>query len=150
MKGICILIRIGGSLLGLFVLVSGVADVLGFVPYSDATPPWTARLISALPAILGGVILLAPIKYFLREKPYAVLATAYAILVLAVAVQGGQGVLGYLEGIKHWAILPTSLAFLAIPAANAFVLWYSHQRSVRPPNNSFKGKPLRGSPYFRR
>jgi len=146
MKVTCIIVRFIGCLVGMFVLVSGVADVLGFVPYSYATPPWTSRLVSASPAMLGGIVLLAPIRYFLRGKKYVLLAAGYILLVLAVAVQSVLGISDYLGGTKHWAVVPTGLAFLVIPAANAFVLWYRRQSSVRSPNNSFKGKPLRGSP----
>src|SRR5690606_14699598 len=145
MKAICYFIRLTGYLLGLFVLVSGVADVLGYVPHSYEMPPWTTRLLDALPAMLSGIVLLTPIKYFLRGIKYYALAAAYALVVLAAAILCVQGLTDYLAGTKDPAIVPFSAIVFAIPAANAFVLWYMRRDRTGPPNSSFKPKPLRGS-----
>jgi hypothetical protein len=145
MKIVLILIRLTGYLLGSFALFSGLADVLGFIPHSYETPPWSARLIAALPLMLAGIVLLVPIKYCLRGAMYYALAAAYALVVLAVAILSAQALIGYFSGTKGPAVVPIAMTFLYIPVANAFVLWRMHRDHKRPPNNSFKPNPLRGS-----
>ena len=145
MKALFVLIRLTGYLLGSFALLSGFADVLGFVPHSHETPTWSARLIAALPSMLGGVVLLMPIKHFLCGTRYYVLAGGYTILILAVATLAAQGLIAYFSGAKDPAVVPVAMAFLYIPVANAFVLWRMRRDLKKPPNNSFKPNPLRGS-----
>jgi hypothetical protein len=136
MKAVRVSIRLAAWLLGLFVLVSGVMDVLGLIPYSNEMPPWRSRLLSSLPSMLGGVVLIIPMSRFLCGRRYAFLAVAYCGLVSAAAVMAGLGIYDYVRGTKHWGIIPASLAFLAIPFANALLLWWLHRGAVRTPNNS--------------
>jgi len=145
MKAIFSLIRLTGYLLGSFALFSGLADVLGFIPHSHETPPWTTRLMAALPSMLAGIVLLVPIKYFLRGAMYYALAAAYAFVVLAAAILGAQGLIGYWSGAKDPAVVLVVMVFFCTPAANAFVLWRMRRDHKRPPNNSFKPNPHRGS-----
>ena len=76
MKAICHSIRFLGLLMGLFLLASGIANTLGFVPYSHETPAWSVRLVSSAPSMLVGLVLLLPNRHFLSERKFnaAVLA----------------------------------------------------------------------------
>jgi hypothetical protein len=136
MKAIRVSVRIAAWLLGLFVLLSGVMDVLGLMPYSNEMPPWRSRLVSSLPSMLGGVVLLTPMSWFLYGRRYVLLATAYCALVSSTAVMAALGVYDSAGGTKHWGIIPVSLAFLAIPFSNALLLRRLRRRAVRTPNNS--------------
>lgn len=144
MKVVLGLIRLLGYLLGGFALLSGAADVLGFIPHSYETPPWTARFVAALPSMLAGVVLLVPIRHFLTGPKYCVLAVAYALLVLATAILSLQGLTDYASGAKDPAIVPFALAVFYIPAANAFVLWRLHRDRERQSDNSIKPNPFGG------
>ncbi|MEJ2791746.1 MULTISPECIES: hypothetical protein [unclassified Pseudoxanthomonas] len=145
MKALFVLVRLTGYLLGSFALLSGFADVLGFVPHSYGTPTWSARLIASLPSMLGGIVLLMPIKYFLHGARYYLLAGGYATLILAVAVLAALDLIAYFSGHKDPAVVPVAMAFLYIPVANAFVLWRMRRDLKGSPNNSFKPNPLSGS-----
>lgn len=136
MKAVRVSVRIAAWLLGLFVLISGVMDVLGLIPYSNEMPPWRSRLVSSLPPMLGGVVLLTPMSWFLYGRRYVFLATAYCALVSSTAVMAALGIYDYVGGTKHWGIIPASLALFAISFSNALLLWRLHRRAVRTPDNS--------------
>jgi hypothetical protein len=129
-------VRIAAWLLGLFVLVSGAMDVLGFIPYSDEMPHWRSRLVSSLPSMLSGVVLLLPMSRFLFGRRYLVLAVAYCALASATAVMAALGIYDYAGGTKHWAVIPASLVFFAIPFSNALLLWRLHRAAARAPDNA--------------
>jgi len=57
------------------------------------------------------------------------LSVAYVLLSLATAVLAIGGVIEYLEGSKHWAVLPTGFALLAIACGNGVVLRYARQHA---------------------
>ena len=124
---LCAVIRLCGLLLGLFAVLSGVADVAGFLPYSDATPPWTERLLSNLPMLVGGLILLLPINRFLAQSRFRFLLGAYLLLLLAVLALAAQGVIDYRAGLKHWVVLWPGLIILSVVAGHIFVLWHWRQ-----------------------
>jgi hypothetical protein len=130
---IVVLIRFAACLLGLFALSTGVMDILGLFPHSNEMPPWRSRLVSSLPSMLGGVILLAPMSRFLHGRRYRFLVAGYWALVLATLVMAAQGVYAYTGGTKHWAIIPVSLALFAVPFGNALLLWWLHLRETRLP-----------------
>lgn len=131
-----ILVRLAAWLVGSFVVLSGLMNIMGFIPYSNEMPAWTARLISSLPSMVGGVILLAPMNRFLRGRRYALLAIGYGALVLGAAIMAARGIHAYLGGGRHWAIVPTSLILLSIPLANALLLWRLHWATAAAPNKS--------------
>ena len=145
MKIVFLLIRLTGYLLGSFALFSGAADVLGLIPHSHETPPWSARLMTSMPSMLAGAVLLVPIKYCLRGTKYYFLAAGYTVVVLAAALLSAQALVGYFSSAKDPAIVPTAMVFLYIPVANAFVFWRMRRDYKGPPNKSFKPNPLRGS-----
>ncbi|HEY0683645.1 MAG TPA: hypothetical protein VGD45_15035 [Steroidobacter sp.] len=124
------LVRLAAWLMGSFAVLSGLMDIMGFVPYSNQMPAWTSRLTSSLPVMVGGVILLIPMSRFLLGRRYALLALGYGALVLAAAIMAAQGILVYLGGGRHWAIVPSSLVLLSIPLANALLLWWSHRAAA--------------------
>jgi hypothetical protein len=126
------LVRLVAWLVGLFVLLGGLADIAGLIPHSNEMPPWPVRVISSLPSMVGGVILLTPMSRFLSGRRYALLAVGYAILVLGAAILAAQGIHAYLGGGRHWAVVPASLATFSIPLANALLLWWLHRTGSMP------------------
>jgi uncharacterized membrane protein HdeD (DUF308 family) len=136
MKAFRVSVRIAAWLLGLFVLVSGAMDVLGLIPYSDEMPHWRSRLVSSLPSMLSGVVLLMPMSRFLFGRRYLFLAVAYCALVSATAVMAALGIHDYVGGTKHWGVIPASLVFFAIPFSNALLLWRLHRGAARAPDNA--------------
>ena len=131
MKLLFLLVRGLAWLAGSFLLLTSVADVLGFVPYSDETPPWTQRLLSRLPVIASGLVLLAPMRWFLRGYRFRLLIAAYGVMVATQAWDGVRDGLAYLHGQASWHIIPAALFFVAVPLANALLLWWRHRDSVR-------------------
>src|SRR5690349_21531459 len=101
-----LLVRLVAWLAGLFVVLGGLADIMGLIPYSNEMPPWPARVTSSLPSMVGGIVLLTPMSRFLGGRRYALLAVGYAILVLGAAILAAQGIHVYLVGGRHWAIVP--------------------------------------------
>ena len=132
-------IRVMGFLLGLFAVVAGVADVLGVVPHSNEIPPLLHRLASNLPLVAAGLALLLPMKRFDHGTSYHALQSAYVILAAIAALKVIDGLMGYLSGRLHWAVVPASIALGAIVCGNAWLLWYMHQGAKHSPNNSLKG-----------
>lgn len=131
MNALCHLIRFLGCSIGLFFVVSGIADVLGFVPYSDETPPWTARLISSAPSMFVGIVLLVPVRYFLRDARFVALACAYGLAIAWALSSAVHGLAAYASGGRHWGIVPTSLVPLGFIAANAAVLLFRRWQATR-------------------
>jgi uncharacterized membrane protein HdeD (DUF308 family) len=123
------LVRAAAYALGALFVVSGILDILGFMPYSNETPPWRARLLSELPVLAGAAVLLVPMKSFTRGGPHTVLKIAYVLLILATAANLVDGVRGYVAGRMSWHVIPASLVLAAIVVANAIVLWSMRERS---------------------
>ena len=141
MNALCLLIRFFGCSIGLFMVVSGVADILGFVPYSDETPPWSTRLISSAPPMLVGTVLLVPIRHSLRELKFFVLLCAYGVTIVWALSLAIHGLAAYATGGRHWGIVPSSIIPIGVISANAAVLLFRRWQSTRPPNQSFKPTP---------
>jgi hypothetical protein len=129
-------LRLAAWLLGSFAVLSGLMNVLGFIPHSNEMPAWTTRLASSLPSIVGGLVLLAPMSRFLSGRRYLLLSVAYGILVFAVTILAAQGISAYVRGERHWLIVLVSMLFVAVPFANALLLWWLHRRARRMPNNA--------------
>lgn len=72
-----------------------------------------------------------PMRHFSSGIVYRLLAVAYVMLCLAATALAISGVIGYAQGIKHWAVLPVGLVILAIVAANGLLLRHArHQANV--------------------
>ena len=140
----CHLVRFFGCMIGLFFVASDVADVLGFVPYSEETPPWAERLFHSVPTMFVGLVLLAPVRYFLRDARFMILVAAYAVAIAWAAYPAISGLSAYVAGGRHWGIVPASLVPLGFIAANAAALLFRRWQAARPPDNSFKPTSLRG------
>lgn len=125
-------VRVMGCLLGMFLLFTGLLDVLGYVPYSNEMPPWPDRLTSSLPSMLGGAVLLLSMRRFTLGPRYAVLQAAYLVIVFAGLMKLAEDSLGYLQGHVHGAVIPTAAVLVSIVAANAGVLWHMHRRAANP------------------
>jgi hypothetical protein len=123
-------IRIFGVLLGAFAVSAAIANIVGFVPHSvEPGPPLVSRLLSSLPSLAGGIVLLMPIRHFANGIGYRLLATAYILLCLATAALAISGIIEYAQGSKHWAVLPVGLVFLAIVCGNGLLLLHARQRA---------------------
>jgi hypothetical protein len=122
------LVRAMGYLMGAFLVSSGILDILGLIPYSTEMPSLIHRLRSDLPLMLQGAVLLVPLRLAARALPNALLKIAYGALSLFFAVGAARGVAAYLDGGKHWLIIPSSLALAAIVVGNAVILWSMAKR----------------------
>lgn len=130
MRLLRLLTRFFGVLVGVFLLLSGVLDIVGFMPHSvEPQLPWTGRLLSTLPSLAGGMVLLIPMRQFAQGIGYTLLSAAYVILSLAATVLAIGGVIEYIEGSKHWAILPTVFVLLAIACGNWLVLRHARRHA---------------------
>lgn len=135
MNVICQISRFLGCSLGLFFVAIGVADVIGFVPHSHATPPWNARLASSAPMLLVGAVLLVPVQHSLKGARAIALGLGYAAAIIWVLRVAISGLAAFAAGGKHWAIVSASLAPAAIVLANAAVLLYRWWQAKRSPND---------------
>lgn len=143
MNVLCHLIRFLGCGLGLFMMVSGTADVLGFVPHSNETPPWTARLIANSPSMFVGAVLLVPVRHFLLGAKVVALGCGFAVANMWALLSAVDGIAAYMSGGRHWGIIPASLVPLAIISANTAALAFLRWQATRPPGNSFKPTSIR-------
>jgi len=146
MRIFCRVVRVIGVFVGLFFIATGLISIFGSMPgFNDITTSSTGRLLSGLPLLIFGILLLLPQSLFLRGKRYLFLFFSYVALIMAAFPFTILGVVAYYEGGIHWLIIPTSIVLLAVPTFNAIVLWYLGRHSRRRPYNSPKAKPLRGS-----
>jgi hypothetical protein len=120
MKALIVMIRALAVPLGLFCLVSASLDILGLVPYSNATPPLARRAAHALPLLLAGAIFLLPYRA-VRSRPLrAVIGFVLILLVGATLYLAIDAAAGYLTGKKSWHIVPVALLIPALVAGNAW------------------------------
>jgi hypothetical protein len=123
MKLIRAIVRTMAYLFGAFLVVSGILDILGLMPYSYEMPPLRHRIIKEIPVMLAAAVLLVPMRPCARGVPYVMLKVAYVVLTLAVAKKLVDGIADYFAGHVSWHIIPTSLVIAAIVVANAVILW---------------------------
>jgi hypothetical protein len=135
------LVRAMGYVLGVFLVSTGILDILGLVAYSTEMPPLAHRLRSDLPVLLEGAVLLVPMRLVVRGAPLALLKIAYVALSLVFSLDAVRGVAEYLAGGRHWLIIPSSLAMAAIVIGNAILLWSRRNQSLTPPR-SVQAGPL--------
>ena len=84
--------------------------------------------------MLGGAVLLVPMTKFLFGTRYFLLASGYGVLVVVTSLLAARSLIQYLEGWKHWGIIPASLMFVAVPLSNGLLLWWLHRKATRAPN----------------
>lgn len=148
---LCNLFRAIGIVVGLVFVAAGLFSIFGLMPESDGIQrSWSERLVSSLPAMVYGILLLLPQSLFLRGKRHVFLVVCYMSLIVAALPFTILGVFEYYEGGKHWLIIPTSLALLAVPTSNALVLWYAGRRAQTTPNKSSSPDLPRRSAELRR
>lgn len=129
MRALIIVIRLAGILIALAFIASDIMDILGLVPYSEATPPLRSRVLHSLPTFGAAIILLLPFRYMVRGKRFAFVAAVLAILLLVTTVLAVSGAAGFIGGKKSWHIVPAGLMFMSIPASHIWVLLRLRQRS---------------------
>src|SRR5262245_527822 len=118
-----LLIRIVGVLLGASAVLVAFANVAGLMPGSvEPGPPIVSRLLSSLPSMAAGLVLLIPMKRFTSGIGYRMLAAACVLLCLATAALAISGIVGYAQGDKHWAVVPVGLVLVAIVCGNGLLL----------------------------
>jgi hypothetical protein len=117
-------------LLGAFADFSAIANIFGLVPHSvEPGPPLASRLLSSVPSLVGGLVLLIPMRHFASGIGYRLLSAGYILLFLATATLAISGVIGYAEGSKHWAVLPAALILLTIVCGNGLLLLHVRQHA---------------------
>ena len=129
---------------GTFVVGSGIADIAGLVPHSEDMPPLASRAASNIWPIFFGLVLIAPQRYFITRLRFVALLLAHLVLVGLVSYRAGEGLMAPHPTGFGWLDLAL-IAIAAIPVLNTIALWLLWRRGT-PPNNSFKGMPLRGTP----
>ena len=85
-------------------------------------PPVVSRLLSSLPSLAVGLVLLMPMSRFASGIAYRLLATAYVLVCLATSALAISGIIGYAQGSKHWAVVPVGLVMVAIVCGNGLLL----------------------------
>jgi hypothetical protein len=121
-------IRIAGVLLGAFAFFLAIANVAGFVPHSvEPGPPLISRLLSSFPSLAAGLVLMIPMRHFASGIGQRLLAGAYVLVCLAAAALAISGIIGYVQGSKHWAVVPVGLGLLAIVCGNGLLLLYARR-----------------------
>jgi hypothetical protein len=133
MRTVCGFLRFFGLLLGLFLVLGGIADATGLLPDSDVPATLAHRLRAGIPLMVVGALLLMPYAKLGRALHIACLG-GLALASLALAYLSAKAIHGYALGELHWAAIPASLAILGIVAGNAFVLWHGRRaKTIRAP-----------------
>ena len=122
------LARASAYALAAFLIVSGIVDLLGFMPYSTETPAFIHRLLRQLPLLAGAAVLMVPMKQCTRDIPFAVLNVAYIALSLFAVANVVTGIAKYAAGQLSWQVVPTTLVIFAIVAGNAVVFAAMRER----------------------
>ncbi|HKS56226.1 MAG TPA: hypothetical protein VJS12_13125 [Steroidobacteraceae bacterium] len=122
------LARASAYALAAFLVVSGIVDLLGVMPYSDETPAFIHRLLRQLPVLAGAAVLMVPMKQCTRDVPFAVLNVGYIALSLFALANVVTGIARYAAGQLSWQVVPSTLVILVIVAGNAIVFAAMHER----------------------
>ena len=115
-------LRICGVLLGLFLTLSTLAEIAGLVPHSLEMPPLSTRVMSALPGLLAGIVLLIPHRLITGRTALIVLSAAYVCVLLGLIAKSMVGIGGFAAGDLHWAVIPVSVVFTVIVLGNLLAL----------------------------
>ena len=145
MRIFCRVLRVIGVFVGLFLVATSLISISGPMQgFNEIPVSSTEQLLSGLPFLIFGILLLLPQTLFLRGKRHLFLIIGYVALIMAALPFTILGVVAYYEGGKHWLIIPAGLALLAVTISNALVLWYLGRDARTPPNNTFKPNSLHG------
>lgn len=120
------IIRFVGVSIGLMTLLSGIANILGFIPYSYSEPPMAERALSSLPSLLSGFVLLIPHRIFSLGVKFKSLMLAYLFVSLAASALLVEGLISFSAGSKSWHVVPLGIFILLIPLTNAYALYRRH------------------------
>jgi hypothetical protein len=94
--------------------------------YYDAgpVPPWHERIVGTLAGLAYALLLILPYRWSTRGWAFRVRLTLLILASLWLALAGGSGLYGFMEGGKDWLIVPASVLILslAILAPGALVV----------------------------
>lgn len=114
------IIRVLTVLLGLFFLASSTLDILGLIPYSQATPPLAERALHSLPLIIAGAFLAIPYRTVRTTTSRGLVGFMLCLLVAWLGYRAGEGTLDYAAGRRSWHVVPVAVLLLTFGVAN---LW---------------------------
>jgi hypothetical protein len=107
-------------MLGLFWVASSFLDVLGLIPYSEATPPLSWRALHSIPLMIAGGLYLFPCRVVGSDRLRVGIAGALTPVVAWSLYLSIEGAGGYLSGRKSWHVVPAAVLLLAVAVGN---LW---------------------------
>jgi hypothetical protein len=118
-----IVVRALVVLVGLFFVVSSLADIFGLGPYSMETPPLRQRIVHSIPIAVASLALLIPYRPLTSAVTRLVvmfILLLFAAYFLFITVAGLRA---YAAGEKSWHVIPASLVLSSIVAANVYAFF---------------------------
>lgn len=103
-------------MLGFFLVLTSLLDILGLVPHSPGpTPAMAQRATRCVPLSIAGGLLLLRYRLIRSRRIRDGISCGLLLFVAWVLFISVDGVVGYLSGEKSWHIVPVSV-FLSIVA----------------------------------
>ncbi len=109
-----------GILLGCFVVVFSTLDVLGLVPHSYEIPSVTARGARYIALLVFAAAFLFPYRRATTHARQLLAKAAVVFMVVWTLYISVRGLYGYAIGDRAWQVIPLSIVFCTIVAANIF------------------------------
>ncbi len=113
-------IRVLAVLLGILWIAGTMADILGVLPHSDATPALGQRVLHAIPLLLVSAFLLLPYRFVRSAVARWAVGAGLVFVVGWVLFVSIGGVRGYLEGRKSWHVVPSGVVLVALAGSNVW------------------------------
>lgn len=110
-------IRVVAVLIGLFIVGTSIADLMGLVPHSeDQPPPFGVRDVAMMAV---GLVLLFPYRFLRHPWARALGWVGIAMTIAWVLLITVDAAVGFIEGRKSWHVVPFILISSAPVMANA-------------------------------
>ncbi|MBA3964129.1 MAG: hypothetical protein H0X40_19835 [Chthoniobacterales bacterium] len=115
-----IMARTVGILVGCFVLVFSTLDVFGLIPHSYEMPSVTARVARYIALLVFAAAFLIPYRRATTRARQLLAKAALGFMVVWTLYISVRGLYGYAIGDRAWQVIPLSIVFCTIVAANLF------------------------------
>ena len=112
--------RIAGILLGCFLLVYSTLDVFGLIAHSYEMPPLTTRLAVHVALLIFALAFLFPYRRVTTRTRQLTMKAALGFCIAWTLYISIRGLYGYAIGDRAWQVIPLSIVFCTIVAANIF------------------------------
>jgi hypothetical protein len=124
--------RLAGILVGCFVLVSSTLDVFDLIPHSYEMPRLTIRLARYIALLIFAAAFLFPYRRVTTRTRRLLMKATLGFCIVWTLYISIRGVYGYAIGDRAWQVIPLSIVFCTIVAANilAFARLVPKRRNV--------------------